>query len=239
MTSPIHIHAQPGDVAPIVLLPGDPGRATRVAERLEGARCYNEFRGLLGYTGTYRGVPVSVQTTGMGCPSAAIAVEELAMLGARVVIRIGTCGGTKADIRPGDLIVATAACPLDGTTRQYLDGDPYAPAATFRVVRALVDAAESTGARYHVGPVATEDALYAVTPEWKERWAGRGVLAQEMEASAIFTVAALRGLEAGCLLTVSNAAGQHERLRDDQLLPAIDRMIEVALEAALELSASG
>lgn len=241
MKTPIHIRAQPGDVAPIVLLPGDPGRATRAAGRLEGARCYNEFRGLLGYTGTYKGTPVSVQTTGMGAPSAAIVVEELALLGAKTAIRIGTCGGTRPEVRPTDLIVATAACPLDGTTRQYLAGDPYAPAATFRVVRALVEAAESAsggGVRYHVGPVATEDALYAVTPEWRDRWAGRGVLAQEMEASAIFTVAALRGMEAGCLLTVSNSAGQHERLPEEELLPAIDRMIEVALEAALALGRS-
>ena len=238
MTSPLHIRAQPGDVAPIVLLPGDPGRATRVAQRMEGVRCYNEFRGLLGYTGTYKGTPVSVQTTSMGAPSAAIVVEELAMLGAKTAIRIGTCGGTRADIRPTDLIVATAACPLDGTTPQYLGGEPYTPAATFRIVRALVDACERLSVRHHVGPVATEDALYAVTPEWRDRWAARGVLAQEMEASAIFTVAALRGLEAGCLLTVSNSAGQHERLSDEALLPAIDRMIEVALEAAVALSAA-
>ncbi len=236
MTAPIHIRAQRGDVAPIVLLPGDPGRATRVAERLDGARCYNEFRSLLGYTGTYKGTPLSVQTTGMGAPSAAIVVEELALLGAKTLIRIGTCGGTRPDILPTDLIVATAACPLDGTTRQYLGGDPYAPAATYRVVRALVDAAERLGARHHVGPVATEDALYAVTPAWTETWASRGVLSQEMETSAIFTVAAMRGMEAGCLLTASNSAGQHERLPDEELLSAIDRMIEVALEAAVTLA---
>ncbi len=236
MTSPIHIRAQPGDVARIVLLPGDPGRATRAAERLDDARCYNEFRGLLGYTGTYRGTPVSVQTTGMGGPSAAIVVEELAMLGAKTLIRIGTCGGTRPDIHPTDLIVATAACPLDGTSRQYLGGDPYAPAAAFRVVAALVEACRRGGVRHHAGLIATEDALYAVTPGWAETWSSRGVLAQEMEASVILTVAALRGLEAGCLLTVSNSAGRHERLADDELLPAIDRMIEVALEAAVALS---
>ena len=237
MTTPIHIRAQPGDIAPIVLLPGDPGRASRVAERLQDARCYNEFRGLLGYTGACKGTAVSVQTTGMGAPSAAIVVEELAMLGAKVVIRIGTSGSTSADIRPTDLVVATAACPLDGTTRRYLEGDPYAPAATYRVVRALAEAAERLGVRHHVGLVATEDALYAVTPGWPERWAARAVLAQEMEASAIFTVAALRGLETGCVLAVSNSAGRHERLPDAELLPAIDRMIEVALEAAVVLAA--
>jgi len=235
VTTPIHIRAQPGDVAPAVLLPGDPGRAARVAERLDGARCYNEFRGLLGYTGMYKGTPVSVQTTGMGAPSAAIVVEELAQLGAKTLVRIGTCGGTRPDIRPTDLVIATAACPLEGTTRQYLGGDPYAPAATYRVVAALVEASERAGVRYHVGPIATEDALYAVTQDWVQTWAARGVLAQEMEASAVFTVAALRDMEAGCVLTVSNSAGQHERLPDDELAPAIDRMIEVALEAALAL----
>jgi purine-nucleoside phosphorylase len=219
MSTPIHIHARPGDVAPIVLLPGDPGRATRVSKRLRQVRRYNSNRGLLGYTGRYKRRPVSVQTTGMGAPSAAIVVEELSELGAKMVIRIGT-----------------AACPLDGTTQQYLDGDPYAPAASFRVVRALVEAAERLKVRHHVGPVATEDALYAVTPDWAGGLAERGVLAQEMEASAIFTVAALRGMEAGCVLVASNSAGKHERLPDGELLPAVDRMIDVALEAALALS---
>jgi purine-nucleoside phosphorylase len=234
---PVHIRARPADVAPVVLLPGDPGRATRVAARLENARCYNDNRGLLGYTGTYGGTDVSVQTTGMGAPSAAIVVEELAMLGARAGIRIGTCGGTREDIRPTDLIVADAAAAFDGTTRQYM-GDNYEPKATERVVRALVRAAQAAGARHHVGPVATEDALYAVTPQTHDQLAARGLLAQEMEASAVFTVAALRGLEAGCLLTVSNAAGQHERLSDGELVPAIDGMIAVALEAAVALRAS-
>ena len=104
-------------------------------------------------------------------------------------------------------MIATAACPLDGTTKQYVGGDEYAPAASYSVVTALVSAALLSGARHHVGLVATEDALYAVAPEWTETWAARGVLAQEMEASAVFTVAALRGLEAGCILTASNSAG--------------------------------
>ncbi len=233
---PVHIRADAGEVAPVVLLPGDPGRAQRVAEQFDDVQCYNEFRGLLGYSGTYHGMRVSVQTTGMGAPSAAIVVEELAMLGAKTVIRIGTCGGAGADVHPSDLVIATAACPLDGTTRQYLGGDAYAPAASFEVVRALVDAAQLADVRRHVGLIATEDALYSVTSGWSETWAARGVLAQEMEASAVFTVAALRGLQAGCVLVASNSAGQHERLSDDELLPAIDKMIHVALEAAVALS---
>lgn len=234
--SPIHIRAREGDVAPVVLLVGDPGRATRAAERMEDARCYNGFRGLLGYTGRHRGVSISVQTTAMGCPSAAIVCEELAMLGAQVLIRLGTCGATRQEIKPTDIVIATSACPLDGTTRAYLKDDPFAPTASFRVVQELVKAAQAVGVTYHVGPIATEDALYAVGEGWTARWAARGILAQEMEASAIFTVAALRGMEAGCALTASNYASQHERLPDEQLLPAIDRMIEVGLEAAVSLS---
>lgn len=234
--TPIHVRAEPGAVAPIVLLVGDPGRATRTAEIMGDAACYNEFRGLLGYTGTFEGVRVSVQTTGMGCPSAAIVCEELAMLGARVLVRLGTCGAVQPGMRATDIVIATAACPLDGTTSDYTNGEPYAPAATFRVVRALVDAAVEAGVRYHTGLIATEDALYRVRAAWTERWQARGVLAQEMEASATFTVAALRGMEAGCILVASNHAGQHERLPDDELRPAIDAMIRIGLRAAVSLS---
>ena len=236
--SPIHVRARREDVAPIVFLVGDPGRAHLAASKLEGARLYNDFRGLAGYTGRYQGLEVSFQTTGMGGPSAAIVCEELADLGAKVLIRLGTCGATRADIRPNDLVIVTAACPLDGTSREYVGGDAYAPAATFRVVRALVEVAERLGAPHHVGPVATEDALYLVQEGYVEKWASRGVLAQEMEASAIFTVAALRGLEAGCALTVSNPAGQHQRLPDDELAVGIERMIQVGLETAMVLGRS-
>src|SRR3990167_2278454 len=140
--NPIHVRAAPGDVAPVVLLVGDPGRATRAAQSLDGARCYNEFRGLLGYTGTWQGTRVSVQTTGMGCPSAAIVCEEMAMLGARTLIRLGTCGAVQPHMRATDPVIAPAAVPLDGTTSDYLGGDPFAPAATFEIVQALVAAAK-------------------------------------------------------------------------------------------------
>lgn len=234
--TPIHVRAQPEDVAPVVLLVGDPGRAIRTAEMLDDAQCYNEFRGLLGYTGRWNGTRVSVQTTGMGCPSAAIVCEEMEMLGAKTLIRLGTCGAVQPYMRATDMIIATASCPLDGTTADYVQGDSYAPAATYRVVRELVAQAERAGVRHHVGVIATEDALYAVREEWVERWRGRGILAQEMEASVIFTVAALRDLEAGCILVASNHAGQHERLPDAELQPAIDAMICIGLETAVALT---
>jgi len=233
---PVHIHAEPGDVAPVVLLPGDPGRATRVAGMLTDAVCYNENRGLLGYTGIAGGKRISVQTTGMGAPSAAIVAEELVMLGANILIRIGTAGGGKAPVAAGDLVVATASVPLDGATRAYLNGDPYAPVAGYRVVAALQRACMAAQATHHVGLIATGDALYAEDAAGSARWAARGVLAFEMEASVLFTVAALRGVAAGCVVVVTNAGGVHDRLQGAAYGAAEACMCRVAVEAARTLS---
>ncbi len=231
--SPIHIHAGPDDLAPYVLLPGDPGRARRIAERyLEDARLYNDHRGLLGYTGRYQGMPVSVQTTGMGTPSAAIVVEELIQLGAKRLVRIGTAGALSPRVRPGELVVASSAIPADGTTRQYLKGRPFAPAPSFRLLEALVEAA---GEGVHVGPVLTEDAFYATTPEEAREWASYGALAVEMESAAIFLLAGMRGVEAASILAVSNHVGDPELVPEEVLIRAVDRMIEVALSALLRL----
>ncbi len=236
---PIHLHAHEGDIAPVVLLPGDPGRARRVASLLDGAVSHNDNRGLLGFTGTYRGVRLSVQATGMGAPSAAIVAEELAMLGARLLIRIGTAGAASSRVVPGDLVVATASVPLDGATRTYLGGDPYAPAADFRVVTALDAACRTSGARHHVGLIATGDALYAEDEAGNARWASRGVLAFEMEASVLFTIAALRSMRAGCLLVVTNTAGTKTWLEGAAYDTAEARMLGVALEAASNLDGLG
>lgn len=233
---PIHVRAGPGDIAPLVFLPGDPGRAERIAARLASATCYSRFRGLLGFSGEVEGVRISVQTTGMGAPSAAIIVEELIQLGARVLVRIGTCGGVGERVRPGDLVIATASCPLDGTTRTYLDGEPYAPAASFTVTRVLAEAAAGLGHAPHIGLIATEDAFYHPDPEHAAKWSARGVIAFEMEASALFTIAALRGVQAGCLLTVSNSSTALDWLEDDVLNAALDRMIAVALAAVPALA---
>jgi purine-nucleoside phosphorylase len=228
---PLHILAEPDQIARVALLPGDPARAERIAARLEGVSCYNRNRGLLGFTGRWRGVPVSVQTTGMGAPAAAIVAEELIELGARVLVRVGTCGGARPEVRPGDLIVATAAVPLDGTTAAYVRGAPYAPVASFAVTRALADAAHLAGAAYHTGLIATDDAFYHPDPDHYAARAARGVLAFEMEAAALMTVAALRRVHAGCLLAVSNTVGAADWLTDVSRDQAIDRLIDVVLSA--------
>jgi purine-nucleoside phosphorylase len=243
--SQIHLRAEDGDYAPLVLLPGDPNRATRVAEMLDGGlektRLVNDHRLLLGYTGTYKGVPVSVQTSGMGTPSLSIVVEELLRLGGRRLIRIGTCGGIGRGIRTGDVLVATAAAPVDGATRTYLHGDPYAPAADFELTRALVDEARAEGLEPFIGPVASVDVFYNPDDDYATRWRARGVLAFEMEAAALFLLAARAAaagddVRAACILTVSDVLGEDATTEGtymplSELEAATERMIRVALEA--------
>ncbi len=239
----IHLRAEPGDYAPTVLLPGDPNRATAVAARLDGglaaARRVNERRLLYGYTGLFHGVPVSVQTTGIGAPSAAIVVEELIRLGARRLIRIGTCGGIGRGIRTGDLVIATAAAPFDGTTATYLHGERYAPVADFGLVRALVDASAAADVPHHVGPICTVDVFYNPDADYFSRWAARGVLAFEMESSALFYLAARAAaagedVRAATILTVSDVLGEGLSIEDTYLpLEELDRRIEIMLDVAL------
>ena len=239
----IHLRADEGDYAPLVLLPGDPNRARRIAERFDpgSTREVNAHRGLLGYTGTYRGVPVSVQASGMGTPSLSIVVEELLRLGARRLIRVGTCGGIAPGLHNGELVIATAACPVDGATRTYLHGDAYAPAADFGLTRALVDAADAAGVPHRIGLVASVDVFYNTDADYAHKWRDRGVLAFEMEASALFYLAARVGVQAGCALTVSDVLGEETTghgafLSPAELGQAVDRMVDVALEAGTGLA---
>lgn len=242
----IHLRAEPGDYAPLVLLPGDPNRARRIASMLDGGleatRTVTEHRALYGYTGTFRGVPVSVQTTGMGTPSLSIVVEELLRLGATRLIRVGTCGGIGPGMRTGDLVVATGAAPVDGATRTYLHGEPSAFVADFGLTRGLVDSAAARGTEAHVGPVATVDVFYNPDPDYVTRWRARGILAFEMEASALFFLASRAAgagadVRAACALTVSDMlthdSGDSEEtyMALADLERATDRMIDVALEA--------
>ena len=234
----IHLRAEEGDYAPLVLLPGDPNRARRISERFDAgsARQVNDHRGLLGFTGTFKGTPVSVQTSGMGTPSLSIVVEELLRLGAQRLIRVGTCGGIAKGLRTGELVIATAACPVDGATATYLHGEAYAPAADFGLTRALVDAADAAGIGVRTGLVASVDVFYNTDDDYAQRWRDRGILAFEMEASALFYLAARSGVAAACALTVSDVLGddvssEESYLPLDELDAAIDRMIDLALEA--------
>jgi DeoD family purine-nucleoside phosphorylase len=238
----IHLHAEPGDYAPLVLLPGDPKRSTIIAEHFDGglarARLVNDNRGLLGYTGTVGGRPISVQTTGMGPPSIAIVTEELLRLGARQLVRVGTTGALQAELHLGDLIIATSSTPTDGTTATFMGGKPYAPAADFALTHALVHAAERLGVPFRVGPIATIDVFshYHPDPNFVRPWRDAGALAVEMEASALFYLAASRGVQAACLgvvvdIDTGEANQEHTYLSPAELESAVGRMIDVVLSA--------
>jgi purine-nucleoside phosphorylase len=242
----IHLRAEPGDYAPLVLIPGDPNRAKAVAGMLDGglenARLVNDNRLLVGYTGTFKGVPVSVQTSGMGTPSFSIVMEELLMLGVKRFIRTGSCGGIGRGLKTGDIVVATAAVPADGATRTYLHGDPFAPAADFELTRALVDAARARDVEPTVGVVQTVDVFYNSDPDYASKMRSRNVVAVEMEAAALFYLAMRergRGndVQGACILTVSDTLVKDDEsfgadfLSPEQLESATERMIEIALEA--------
>jgi DeoD family purine-nucleoside phosphorylase len=228
---PIHVRAEPGDYAEACLLPGDPLRAKYIAETfLEGAEQKNRERGMLGYTGTFHDRPVSVQATGMGCPSAAIVVEELVQLGVKRLLRIGTCGGLQPDMQLGDLIVAISAIAADSTA-QHLVREPHAPTADWGLVHGAVHAAKELGKPVRVGPIVSSDLFYNPDEDQYRRWSERGVLAVEMEAAVLFTLGALRQVQAGCLLTVSDVVveGEFVRISDDEMRAAVDQMTELAL----------
>src|ERR1700691_845507 len=233
---PIHLRAEPGDYAEADLLPGDPLRAKYIAETyLDGPTQRNAERGLLGYTGTYKGRSVSIQGTGMGCPGATIVFEELVQLGCKKLIRVSTCGGLQASHALGDLIVALSAVPADSTALHLVGGEPHCPTASWSLVHEAVHIAKQREQALHVGPIVSSDLFYNPDGGQYERWAARGVLAVEMEAAALFTLAALRGVASACLLTVSDIVveGVFTRISDEELRAAVDRMTTLALDVAV------
>lgn len=253
----IHLHAEPGDYAGVVLLPGDPNRATRIAARFDGgidaARLVTSHRGLLGYTGTVSGVPVSVQTTMMGTPTTTIVVEELLMLGVQTFIRVGTCGGF-GRLAIGDVVVAMAAASASGIGATLGANEPTAPTADFEVVQALAHAGRAAGLTTHVGPIVTSDVFYDPHPDGAVRWGRRGYLAAEMESAALYLLAMRerargRSVRAGTILTVSDVIADPDtgtvergdsdeawfRPPEDEVTRRVDLTIGAALAAAATL----
>ncbi|HET7514295.1 MAG TPA: DeoD-type purine-nucleoside phosphorylase [Gaiella sp.] len=229
---PIHVRANKGDYAEACLLPGDPLRAQYIAETfLEDVVQRNAERGMLGYTGTFGGKPVSVQSSGMGCPSAAIVIEELVQLGVTKIMRVGTCGGLQPDLSMGDLIIALSATPADSTATHYVLGEPHAPTADFGLVHEAVHQAKHLGKPVRVGPIVSSDVFYNPDTGIAGRWSERGILAVEMEAAVLFTLGALRKIQAGCMLIVSDIVveGEFIRITDEEMRAAVDQMTELAL----------
>ena len=231
---PIHLRAEPGDYAEACLLPGDPLRAKYIAETfLEDVVQVNGERGLLGFTGTWEGKPVSVQGTGMGCPCATIVIEELIQLGVKRLLRVGTCGGLQPDHALGDLIVAISAVPADATATHLVGGEPHCPTAGWELVHGAVHVAKQPSSRCASARRLERPLLQPRRGQY-ERWSKRGMLAVEMEAAVLFTLGALKRVHAGCLLTVSDIVveGEFVRISDEELRAAVDRMTRIALATA-------
>jgi uridine phosphorylase len=238
-----HLRVDEGDVHDVALLPGDPGRVERIAAQCDTVEELAHNREYYLVNVEYDGVPLSVCSTGVGSPSAAIALEELAAVGVETVIRPGTTGALQSGIDIGDMVVATAAAKEEGTTKRY-ERVEYPAVPDFHVVSALVDAAESNDEAVHVGPVVTDDAFYAETDAYVDDWEDAGLLAVEMEAAALFTLARRKGLRAGAICTVDGnlVEGTQKGSSDvsmDELPPKarnnVERMIELALDAAAAL----
>ena len=235
---PVHLRAEPSDYAPAVLVPGDPRRARHIAETFfdPGARCVNEERGMLGFTGTFQGKPISVQSVGMGVASAAIYYTELIQLGAKRIVRVGTAGGLKPGLRMGDTLVALSATPDDLTTSVLTNGEPHAPTATYELVERSVQLIREGGTTVHVGAVVTSGLFYDPREGIMQRWRERGHLGVEMEVSALYTLAAIHHIEAVALLTVSDLIGDDnssERITDEDLRVGVDQMMRVACRVAV------
>jgi len=231
-----HIGAQPGEIAPRVLLPGDPLRAKWIAETfLDQATCYSTVRNMYGYTGTYRGVPVSVQGSGMGQPSASIYYQELlAEYAVTTLIRVGTCGALTEEIALRDVIAASAASTDSAMNRMRFDNViDYAPVADFGLLRTAVDVAAGRGIPMRVGQVYASDVFYTDRPDLFERLARYGVLAVEMETAALYTLAARHRARALTILTVSDHLRTGERTSAEDRQQTFAEMVEVALAAAV------
>ncbi len=230
----IHIGAETGQIAETVLMPGDPYRARWAAETfLDGAELVNETRGMLGFTGTWKGNRVTIQGSGMGMPSLSIYANELIRdYGAKTLIRIGSCGGMQADVKVRDVVLAmtssTLATPSSGMFREL----NFAPAADYGLLSAAHTAAAAKGIPIHVGGIYSSDVFYDERPDLTEQMTRHGVLAVEMEAAELYILAARYGVRALAVLTVSDSLVTGEALPSEEREQSFGDMVEIALQAA-------
>ena len=240
-----HIQVGKEDVGKYVILPGYPKRCEKIAQHFEQAKLIADSREFVTYTGYLDGVKVSVTSTGIGGPSAAIAMEELVMAGADTFVRIGTCGGMQLPVKSGDVVIASGAIRMEGTSREYAPIE-FPAVANIEVVNALMNAAEKLGQKYHVGVVQSKDSFYGqhspelkpvsyeLTNKW-EAWKRLGCLASEMESAALFVVASSLGVRAGaCFLVMANQEREKEGL-DNPVIHDTDLAVQIAVEGIRNL----
>ena len=239
--SQYHIGLNKGDVGKYVILPGDPKRCKKIAQYFDDPKLVADNREYVTYTGYLNGEKVSVTSTGIGGPSAAIAMEELVNVGAEVFIRVGTCGGMQLDVKGGDLVIATGAIRMEGTSKEYAPIE-FPAVANLDVVNALVKASENLGYTHHTGIVQCKDSFYGQhSPEIKpvsyelmnkwEAWKRLGCLASEMESAALFVVESYLGVKVGSVfLTVANQEREKQNM-ENPVVHDTEKAIKTAIEA--------
>lgn len=230
----IHIGAQPGDIAETVLMPGDPYRAKWAAETfLDDAVCINEVRGMLGFTGTWKGNRVTIHGSGMGMPSLSIYANELIRdFGAKTLIRIGSAGGMAEHVGIRDVVIAMTASTLGSPSRSILREMNFAPCADYTLLHAAAHAAQARGVTTHVGGIYSSDTFYDERPDLNEQMTRHGILAVEMEAAELYMVAARHGARALGIMTISDHLVTGEALPSQDRERSFGDMVEIALEAA-------
>ena len=237
-----HLLVEDGDVNDIALIPGDPGRVDRIAGLCDDSDVVAQNREYKVVNATYEGTDLTICSTGIGCPSAAIAVEELHAVGVETVIRVGTTGALQSDIEIGDMIVATGAAKNEGTSRRY-EAVEYPAVPDYGVLSALVDSAEANNEDVHVGPIASDDAFYAETDEYVADWEAANILSVEMEAAAVFSLTRRKGMRAGAICTVDGnlVEGTQKGETEDEELPEkarnnVERAIQITLDAVVDIA---
>ena len=237
-----HLLVEPGDVHDIALVPGDPGRVDRIADHCDDAEVVSENREYRVVNAEYEDVPLTICSTGIGCPSAAIAVEELSRVGVGTFLRVGTTGALQSDIEIGDMVVATGAAKEEGTSKRY-ESATYPAVPDFEVVRALSDAAEEAGENVHLGPIVSDDAFYNESDEYVDDWEAANLLAVEMEAATVFSLARRKGLRSGAICTVDGnlVEGTQKGETEDEELPEkarnnVERAIGLSLDAVTRIA---
>lgn len=227
----LHIGAQKGEIAEVVLLPGDPLRAKWIAENyLEAPKCYNNVRGMLGYTGTYKGKRVSVQGTGMGIPSALIYCNELIRdYDVKKMIRVGSAGAYQADLELRDIVIAMSASTNSNAFATEFHGMHYAATASYGLFERATQFAKENGIAYKAGPVLSSDTFYESNKDAYKKWAKFGVLCVEMETAALYTLAAQHNVEALAILTISDSLVTGEEISAKDREASLSDMMEIAL----------
>ena len=232
----VHIAAKSGEIADTVLLPGDPKRAKWIAENfLENAVCYTDIRGMLGFTGTYKGKRISVQGTGMGIPSMSIYITELMKdYGVKTLIRVGSAGSYQEDVKIRDIVVALSTSTDSNINNRRFKGASFAPTVNFDLLSKVLKTAEEKNIKIKAGNILTSDEFYNDDPTYFKKWAEFGVLAVEMETAALYTLASKYKAKALSILTISDSLVSPEITSSEEREKTFNEMIELALETVIK-----